>query len=182
MFKLSKRAAAATHTEAGESVMHAANSSQGAVDVQRELLRVAFKDTMRSTGVPPQWLDCEVRTRPGPAGTETVEVHLIMKQWSGHLLRYSMAFQKQLELCMDRYEPMVDHSGIEWLWKFAPQCDCPFPQMPAPEEWAQKLEARRAQVKTPHAAAPAPNAADATANGKQKPFDLRDVFSDLKAP
>lgn len=189
MFKLSKRTAAATHTEAGESVMHAANSSQAGLDIQRELIRVAFKDTMRNTGVPAAWLDCEVRNRPGPAGTEQIEVHLVMKQWSGHLLRYAMAFQKQLLQCMDRYEPTVDHSGFEWLWKFAHDCACPFPDMPAPEEWAQKLEARKGNAEpakgTAASAAARKLSGVATkavpAEKKDKQFDLRDVFSDLKA-
>ena len=185
--KLSRRSAAATHVDAGESVMYAANSSQPALEVQHELLRVAFKDTMRSTGVPAEWLNCEVRTRPGLGATEQVEVHLTMKQWSGHLLRYSMAFQKQFEQCMDRYEPGVDHSGFDWLWKFAPQCESPFPTMPAPEEWSQKLEARKGHVDPAKAAAPIaaamPRAATKalSAEQKDKQFDLRDVFADLKA-
>lgn len=180
MFKLTKRTAAATHTEAGESVMHAANSSKAAMDVQKELIRVAFKDTRRHTGVPLGWLDCEVHYHPGPAGTELVQVHLIMKQWSGHLLRYAMAFQSQFLMCLDRYEPNVDHAGIEWLWKFAPDCECPFPNMPAPEEWAQKLEARRGTAKPATAPAPIRTAANPVVP-KERQFDLRDVFSDLKA-
>jgi len=188
MFKFSKRSGAATQSDAGESVMHAANSSQAGQDIQRELVRVAFKDTMRLTGVPAAWLGCEVRTRPGPAGTEQIEVHLVIKEWSGHLLRYAMAFQKQFEHCLDRYEPNVDHSAYDWVWRFAPDCNCPFPTMPAPEEWVQKLEARKGK------AAPAPSApAQPTARKvstvaaktvpaekKDKKFDLRDVFSDLK--
>ena len=186
MFKLSKRTVATAHAEADESAMHAANSSRPGLDIQRELLRVAFKDTMRNTGVPSAWLDCEVRTRPGPAGTEQLEVHLVMKQWSGHLLRYAMAFQKQLLQCMDRYEPTVDHSGFEWMWKFAADCECPFPNMPAPEEWAQKLEARKATMEPAKDTAAARRLSSVAtkavpAEKKDKQFDLRDVFSDLKA-
>ncbi len=189
MFKLSKRTAATNHTEAGESVMHAANSSKAALDVQKELIRVAFKDTMRNTGVPSTWLDCEVQHHAGPAGTERVQVHLVMKQWSGHLLRYTMAFQKQLLQCMDRYEPTVDHSGFEWLWKFAPDCACPFPNMPAPEEWAQKLEERKgksAATKSTAATSMSRKLSSVATRAlpvekKDRQFDLRDVFSDLKA-
>ncbi len=186
MFKLSKRTVATAHAEADESAMHAANSSRPGLDIQRELLRVAFKDTMRNTGVPSAWLDCEVHTRPGPAGTEQLEVHLVMKQWSGHLLRYAMAFQKQLLQCMDRYEPTVDHSGFEWMWKFAADCECPFPNMPAPEEWAQKLEARKATMEPAKDTAAARRLSSVAtkavpAEKKDKQFDLRDVFSDLKA-
>lgn len=189
MFKLSKRKADNTHTEAGESVMQAANSSKAVLDIQRELIRVAFKDTMRNTGVPSAWLSCEVRSRPGLAGSEQLEVHLVMKQWSGHLLRYAMAFQRQLAQCLDRYEPTVDHSGYEWLWKFAPDCACPFPDMPAQEEWAQKLEARKGNsepAKSPATSSAARKLSSLAtkavpAEKKDRQFDLRDVFSDLKA-
>lgn len=173
MFNLSKRP---TPPDAGVSVMPAAaNSSKGEQDIQRELIRVAFKDTLRNTGVPSPWLGCEVHHRPGPAGYAQVEVHLVMRRWSGHLLRYSQAFQHQLALCMDRYEPTVDHSGIEWLWKFAPTCDNPFPSMPAPEEWAKKLEERKGKTET--ASAPPAAVQDVGARA----FGLRDVFADLKA-
>lgn len=175
MFKLSKRPSA---PDSGLSVMHAANSSSGMLDIQRELIRVAFKDTLRNTGVPAAWLDCEVHHRPGPAGSTQVEVHLVYKRWSGHLLRYSQAFQHQFAQCMDRYEPTVDHSGMEWLWKFAPGCDNPFPTMPPAEEWAKKLEERKGKSE----AAPAkPTAAAAADEKKSRAFELRDVFADLKA-
>lgn len=168
MFKLSKRAPA---PDAGVSVMHAANSSGGSHDVLRELIRVAFRDTMRQTGVPAQWLDCEVHQRPGPAGTTQTEVHLMIKCWSGHLLRYSQAFQHQFQECLERYDPSTDHSGLEWLWKFAPDCGNPFPKMPPPEEWAKKLEERKGKSEARQ---------QASALTKRE-FALNDVFADLKA-
>ena len=184
MFSFTKRSSTPSNSDFEHSVMpSAANSSKAANDVQRELVRVAFKDTLRATGVPAQWLDCEVNYLPAGEQIERLQIHFVVKQWSGHLLRYSMAFQKQVMQSLDRYEPHVDHSKHEWLWKYGPECDMPFPTMPAASEWAEKLAAT--YVKKPLAAAKvrpvaSPVAAPVVA-AQSKDFDLNDIFSDLKA-
>lgn len=183
MFKFSKRAASPSHSDFEHSVMHsAANSSQGAGDIQRELIRIAFKDTLRSTGVPAAWLDCDVRYIQSKHG-ERVQIQLIVKKWSGLLLAHSLAFQRELAQCLDRYEAHVDHSQHEWIWKFADDCETPFPQMPAPEAWTQKLQAAQAKpaaAARPVRSQPAPaSASAASAQTHDKAFELRDIFSDL---
>lgn len=191
MFKFSKRTAPST-PDFAQSVMHsAANSSQAAGDVQRELVRVAFHDTLRATGVPAQWLDCEVNFIPSARHGERIQVQLVVKKWSGLLLRHSLAFQHALVQCLDRYDPHVDHSQHEWVWKFAEDCETPFPDMPAPEDWAAKLRvaqsrssavadkvnSARANVKVP--AKPAAKSVPASAKPQDKVFEMRDIFSDL---
>ena len=183
MFKFSKHAASPSLSDFEHSVMHsAANSSQTASDIQRELVRVAFKDTLRSTGVPAAWLDCDVRYIQSKHG-ERVQIQLIVRKWSGLLLAHSLALQRELAQCLDRYEAHEDHSQHEWIWKFSDDCETPFPHMPAPEAWAQKLQAAQAK---PVAAAkrfssqPAKTSVNtATAQPQDKVFELRDIFSDL---
>ena len=163
------------------------NSSRAASDIERELVRVAFKDTVRATGVPPEWLGCEVRVVTDKYQTERLQVQLVIKKWSGHLLRYAMAFQQQLMQCLDRYEPSTDHSTYEWLWSFSPTCGCPFPSMPAPEEWTQKLEASKPKKaaefferrKTPRTGSAKPHGKTESAPSSAPKPDLRDVFSHL---
>jgi hypothetical protein len=191
MFKFSKRTATPSNSDFEHSVMHsAANSSQAAGDVQRELVRVAFKDTLRATGVPAQWLDCEVNFIQSVRYGERIQVQLVVKKWSGLLLRHSLAFQHALAQCLDRYEPHVDHSQHEWTWKFAADCDTPFPDMPAPEDWAAKLRVAQARpAAVGGQPAPAKVAAKATAKPvstatasaqpPSKAFEMRDIFSDL---
>ena len=189
MFNLSKRGAVDSRLPATDSVSpSAANSSKGGNDIERELVRVAFKDTLRATGVPADWLSCEVRLVADRGMAERMQVHLVMQQWSGHLLRYAVAFQTQLRQCLDRYEPSVDHGQYEWLWRFAADCASPFPTMPAPEEWAKKLEASKTQ-KPPELFERRKAPRSATAPGLSKPGvvkpaaaakpDLRDIFSHL---
>lgn len=135
MFKFSRQPEDAPQPQFANSEMPSATYlAKASNDLQVEMIRVAFKDTVRSTGV--RWLDCEVRSVRNLDLTEQLQVHLVMKRWSAHLLRYSMAFQKQLQTCLDRYEPGVDHTGYEWIWRYSKVCDSPFPVMPTPEEWA----------------------------------------------
>ena len=158
--------------------------------MQRELVFVAFKDTLRATGVPAQWLDCEVNFVQSVRHGERIQVQLVVKKWSGLLLRHSLAFQHALVQCLNRYEPHVDHAQYEWTWKFAADCNTPFPDMPAPEEWAAKLSVSQARP-TAAEGKPAtaklvakPTAKDAdtdatSAKSQNKAFEMRDIFSDL---
>ncbi len=153
MFVFTKRKnpglASDSNLDANSEFDSSKSSSQSSISsanaTQQELIRVAFKDTLRATGVPPAWLSCEVHLLTDSQQLPRMQVHLVIKKWSGHLLRYSLAFQNQMRACLDRYEPDTDHSAYEWLWKYAPDCDAPFPAMPAPEEWVQKLAARSAR-------------------------------------
>lgn len=187
MFNFAKRPAPPVTPEFAHSAMpNAANSSQAAADIQRELVRVAFQDTLRATGVPPQWLDCAVRYIKVGKHEERLQIQLVIKKWSDPLLRYSMAFQNALIQCLDRYEPGVDHSEHEWLWRYAVDCESRFPDMPPPESWTPKQLPQ--QVVAPPTQRPAnPMAITTTHGGTSKDyagtrdFGLRDIFSDLQA-
>jgi len=183
MFKFSRASKAKPDSQFAETTMvTAGESTVAAGGFQRDLIYVSFKDTLRVYGVPAEWLDCLVITYPDREGNERVQIQLVMRKWSGHLMRYAMALEHQLVQCLDRYEPHVDHSEYEWVWRYGDDCDCPFPDLPAPAEWAQKKVANNvrgtvapAQPKPmPPVAAKAPPPAD------DKDFDLRDIFSDLK--
>lgn len=184
MFKFSRSSKESSPSQFANSALNnSVSSSLATTDIRRELVRVAFKDTMRITGVPLKWLDCKVIYVPAAGGGERIQVHLVIRKWSGHLLRYAVAFEKQLALCLDRYEPHEDHSTVEWVWKFAEDCECPFPAMPPAEEWAQKDASSQDRKAAPAARLkPMPRtAATATKAEPAREFDLRDVFSDLKA-
>jgi hypothetical protein len=181
MFKFSRKSATAAAPEFSHSMMpSAANSSQAANDIQRELIRVAFQDTVRATGMPSHLLDCAVRYIKAGKSEERVQIQLVMQQWNEHLLRYSLAFQNELVKCLDRYEPGVDHTQHEWLWRYAANVVTPFPELPLPGQWAA-FDAPR------NKAAPLPQrreaaiAAPVKPKTAQKDFELRDIFSGLTA-
>jgi hypothetical protein len=155
---------------------------QGAGEVQREMVRSAFQDLIRHTGVSAQSLECEVHSGSFSGATESLRVHLIVKKWSDHLMRHSFAFEKALVQMLDRYEPQVDHSHYEWLWKFDSACDYPYPGMPSAGEWSQKPHSKKnVSVAAPLSAKDVARAHVAAAQASHfLEFDLRDVFSDLK--
>ncbi|OYU43297.1 MAG: hypothetical protein CFE44_19185 [Burkholderiales bacterium PBB4] len=181
MFKFSRRTPAPVAPEFAHSALpSAANSSQAANDIQRELIRVAFQDTVRATGLPPQLLDCAVRYIKVGKSAERVQVQLVMQQWSEQLLRYSLAFQNELMKCLDHYEPGVDHTQHEWLWRYAADVATPFPELPLAGQWAAS-DALRTQPTPPPLRKQAPMATPVQAKSSPKDFELRDIFSGLTA-
>ncbi len=123
-----------------------AGSDQGATtrqhtDIQRELVRVVLKDTLRMHGVPGAWLGCEVTALSGRARGEDILVRLVMLTWNESLLKYLPVLQQQLIVGLDRFEPSIDHSKYVVSWQFAPDCGCPHTQMPDAKTWGAEASA-----------------------------------------
>ncbi len=134
------------------------NLTQQHTDIQRELVRVVLKDTLRLHGIPAGWIGCELtvmsrRARNRDIG-EDLFVHLTIMKWNEALLRYAPALQQQLIEGLNRFEPNVDHSRHIVSWRFAANCECPFARMPAPQFWAEAQAQPRADVLAPVAATP----------------------------
>ena len=156
-------------------------------DVQRELVRVVLKDTLRQHGIPSSWIGCEVTAlsrrvssgpghnaapgaSQGPAPREPLLVHLIVMKWNDALVHFAPALQQQLMLALDRFEPVVDHSNYIVSWRFTPQSGCPYTRMPEPMFWSQDALAPVPVVGRP---AVAPNAVAPTVAPPPRPkFDL----------
>ena len=111
------------------------NSTQQRSNIRRELVRVVLKDTLRLHGVPLDWFACEVSVVARSTGAEELRIELVIMKWQEKLLRYIPALGQQLLFGMDRFDPTVDHSGYTVSWRFAPDCGCPFVQMPEPPYW-----------------------------------------------
>ena len=108
-------------------------------EVQRELVGMVLKDTMRLHGVPSQWLGCEVNHITRYGSKESFVVRVVIHKWNTTLLRYLPALENQLRLGLDRYEPGVDHSGFIITWQFSADCGCPHHAMPSPAIWASEV-------------------------------------------
>ena len=152
-------------------------NTQQHTDTQRELVRVVLKDTLRQHGIPSAWVGCEVTVLPrrasrvagssaaGEAGDrgekgektarpEALFVHLIVMKWNNALVHFAPALQVELMQALDRFEPVVDHSGYVVAWRFSPQCGCPYTRMPDPIFWAQDSMAMPTSAPTVLPAAP----------------------------
>lgn len=142
-----------------------AQKTQQHNDIRRELIRVVLKDTLRANGIPTNWLACEVIIITRPQEGDELHIQLVILKWHESLLRYADAFQREFLLDLDRFDPTVDHSGYIVSWRFPPDGDCPFKQLPDPSTWllsAQALAAeepvpvldRRRVLREPHSARP----------------------------
>jgi hypothetical protein len=139
----------------------ASGLTQQPTDIQRELVGVVLKDTLRLHGIPATWIGCEVNVLSrksrtmnvaAPANTpldEDLFVHLVILKWNEALLRFAPAFERQLIEGLDRFEPHIDHSKYIVSWRFSPTCGCPQTRMPNPKFWqlsesqpAAQLQAR----------------------------------------
>jgi hypothetical protein len=178
--------------QAEKNKLHAANSSHAALDVQRELVRVAFQDTLQATGIPPQWLDCVARYIKAGKQQERLQILLVIKHWDLNLLRYAQAFQSELKQCIDRYEIDVDHSDYEWLWVFGANSITPYPLMPSASEWTHRLQvaekATAPSLQATNRAAPknaartdAVVAKPAAARPRAESIDFHSAFGGLQA-
>ena len=117
----------------------ASTQSRQHSDVQRELVGMVLKDTMRLHGVPGQWLGCEVNRITRYGSQESFIVRVVIHKWNTTLLRYLPALENQLRLGLDRYEPGADHSSFIITWEFSPDCGCPHHAMPSPAIWASEV-------------------------------------------
>lgn len=103
--------------------------------IQSELVRAALTQTLRIHGVPAQGLHSEILRLPGPDGQVQLHIRLVMTDWNDTLLKYAMALERELRRTLARYEPGFSHDRDVVSWQFAPECPCPFPELPAPQVW-----------------------------------------------
>ncbi len=115
-------------------------------DVQRELVRVVLKDTLRKHGIPAGWVGCEVTGISHSHMDDELFVHLIVMTWNEALVQFAPALQQQLMQGLDRFEPNVDHSNYVVSWLFSPDCQYPHAEMPPPEFWGLDAEAQHAAM------------------------------------
>jgi hypothetical protein len=115
----------------------AQTSTQQHTDIQRELICVVLKETLRLHGVPAGWLTCGVVVLPRRSGDEDLIIQLIVLKWNETLIRCVQVLEKALLQGLDRFDPSVNHSRYIVSWRFAPSCGCPLSQMPEPQVWTQ---------------------------------------------
>lgn len=101
-----------------------------------ELVRMLTRDTQRAAGVPDGWLESQVLLEPGRGGRTFIHLRLLLKHWDEQLLRYAVAFQRQLRSDIERLEP----GAREWLlsisWQYDVGDQCPYLELPKPAPWA----------------------------------------------
>ena len=116
-------------------------TTQSHTNIQRELIRVVLKATLRRHGIPTGWIGCDVTAIARRAGgRRTLFVHLTVQHWNQALMNFAPELQNQLMQALDQFEPNVDHSNYLVSWRFSADCDCPYTRMPDPMFWHQDAE------------------------------------------
>jgi hypothetical protein len=115
-------------------------------DVQRELVRVVLKDTLRKNGIPAGWIGCEVTGISHRNMDDELFVHLIVMNGNEALLQYAPALQQDLMQGLDRFEPNVDHSNYVVSWLFSPDAGFKRTSLPAPNFWVLNEAAQQAAM------------------------------------
>lgn len=103
--------------------------------VRRELIKTAFRDTLRQQGIPYEWLSLEVVSLAVAPGDETLQIQLMLMRWQETFLRYGPALEHYLLRAIERLDPSTDRSKLQITWRFSPDCGCPFTVMPPPRIW-----------------------------------------------
>lgn len=116
-------------------------TTQSQTNIQRELIRVVLKATLRQHGIPTGWIGCDVTAIARRAGgPRTLFVHLIVQHWNQALMNFAPELQIQLMQALDQFEPDVDHSNYIVSWRFSKDSGCPYTRMPDPMFWQQDAE------------------------------------------
>jgi hypothetical protein len=112
-------------------------------DIQKELIRMVLRETLRFHGIPLEWIRSEVQRVPGKDGAEVTQIHLVICHWDEQLLRYSAVLEKKLQTRLAQYEPGQQPSRFEVLWRYHSRCGCPLIDMPHESSWtAPKVESK----------------------------------------
>jgi hypothetical protein len=130
------KASTPTSARAAPSTSSLASTRQH-TDIQRELVRVVLKDLLHSSGVPGNWLGCDVLVPSERSRDDDVTVQMRVLHWDERLLRYAPALERALLKGLDRFDPQVDHSRYKITWQFSPQCGCPYTELPDKQTWAR---------------------------------------------
>jgi hypothetical protein len=138
--------------------------------IQRELLRIAVKDTLRAQGMQATWVGCELIA----AGTDESgpKISLVVQEWQEDLMRYLPALQTQILVALNTLDTSLHAQAQGVSWQFAVNCGCPHHQLPNTSFWqatsgVQALQAARQADGTN----PAGQSPDSPVSVKKK-FDL----------
>jgi hypothetical protein len=112
--------------------------------LRNELLRIVLRDTLRKTGIPPQWIGGETTPAVDEGGRMSIEIRLILECNEPRLLYYIAAFQKEFEAALLGMEPKAWDwvSRISWSLSGHGADLGPGIMMPGSEYWQEVVRDR----------------------------------------
>ena len=112
--------------------------------IRRQLVQVLLRDLLRRSGIPSQWVECQMLVVSSRSKGTGMYVRLVVKHWDTRLMNYTFAFQNELTADILRIDPQAAGwlHGISWQLEVAKSC--PVTRLPLPQFWA---EAKQPEVK-----------------------------------
>lgn len=104
-------------------------------EMQKELIRMVLRETLRFHGVPLDWIRSATRRFPGPGDREVIQIHLVYMQSNEQLLRYGPVLEKKFLARLAQYEQGQPPPSFEVVWRFHDNYNCPYEDMPDENGW-----------------------------------------------
>ncbi|MDB5966856.1 MAG: hypothetical protein JWQ72_3356 [Polaromonas sp.] len=102
---------------------------------RRQLVQVLLRDTLRKSGVPPAWIECQMLPVSSRSRGHGMYVRLVITHWDPRFMDYAYAFQKALLADIERFEP----NSSSWLhgisWQLELGDSCPYQKLPEKSYW-----------------------------------------------
>ena len=104
---------------------------------RRQLVQVLLRDLLRRSGIPPQWVECQMQVVSSRNKGAGMVVRLVVKHWDARLMNYTFAFQNELMSDISRFDPEAPNwlQGMSWQLEVAGSC--PFTSLPNRQFWAE---------------------------------------------
>lgn len=104
-------------------------------NVQREQLRVAVKETLRTHGIPGAWVGGELISATNDQ--EDMAFVLILQEWHEEILRYLPALQSHILMTLRSQDPSLTILEKNVSWQFSADSGVPHKTLPHNVEWGQ---------------------------------------------
>ena len=102
---------------------------------RRQLVQVLLRDVLRRSGIPPEWIECQMLLVSSRTRGHGMYVRLVLKHWDHRMMNYTVAFQRALITDIERFEPKAS----EWLhgisWQLDMDNSCPYTELPEKSFW-----------------------------------------------
>lgn len=107
---------------------------------RRQLVQVLLRDVLRKSGIPADWIECQMLLVSSRSRGQGMYVRLLVRHWDERLMNYLVAFQQTLMTDIRRFEPKAEEwlHGISWQLEMADQC--PYATLPDKSFWVEALQ------------------------------------------
>jgi len=158
---LGRSPAGATHVSATAAAQGQPSTLGSQQSVRKELARLALREALLHSGIPPRWIRSEPLTTAAPGREAGVHVRLVLQHWDARLMLHAVALQDAIEKRIQALDPEAEQWMMGLSWQFALDDVSGCPALPHPGSWtAGPSEAP---------AAPAANSRSADAHASTAP-------------